>query len=180
MSLCLYVCKAGCLSIVLPCVAKQPCVCTLKWGWKREGKHWVNGDRRSHTLLHLIEHTNAPDEWGWPLSLWLTVDINCESYGPFLHSTGVGFKVGAIHLPLISKEECKCFWLIFLLKDGLKKLLASLFDHCKRKQQGVSSIQYACVCFICCTIHTIHKTYFILFAILIIGVLVDCNIVYSL
>lgn len=69
VSLCLYVCKTGCLSIVFPCVAKQPCVCTLKWGWKREGKHWVNGDRRSHALLHLIEHTSAPDEWGWPLSL---------------------------------------------------------------------------------------------------------------
>lgn len=79
VSLCLYVCESGYLSIVFPCVAKQPCVCTLKWGWKREGKHRVNGDRRSHALLHLIEHTSAPDEWDWPRSLWLTVDINCWS-----------------------------------------------------------------------------------------------------
>lgn len=138
-SLCPSACKTGCLSIVFPCVARQPCACTLKWGWKREGKHWVNGDRRSHALLHVIEHTSAPDEWvGQYHCDWLLILI-------------VGLKVH-------SCTQQESMWMfvkfVFLLRQ---KMNVNVFDRffssktvlkggsCKEKQEGVLILQNAYV-----------------------------------
>lgn len=141
VSLCLYVCKTVCLSVVVPCVARQPCVCTLKWGWKKEGKHWVNGDRRSHALLHLIEHTSAPDEWvglyhcDWLLILIVSLKVHSctqqEAVSMFVQSVSLSYQKMNGNVSdwfSSSKTGLKSGWLLCLTTARENNKVCSLYS----------------------------------------------------
>lgn len=67
-SVCLYVCVCTieCLSIACSCVAKQPGVCTLEWGWERRE---APGQQRQ-TLT-----STAASDWTHQCSWWMRLTI---------------------------------------------------------------------------------------------------------
>lgn len=64
--MCVCVCTIECLSIACSCVAKQPCVCTLEWGW--EGREAPGQQRQTLT-------STAASDWTHQCSWWMRLTI---------------------------------------------------------------------------------------------------------